>query len=84
MLPLFLCLFYVTIVTPSYKELKSRHVHAEYNQTRNGMDTDLIWKMIIRSTSRKTPDAIALSQELDSSQQLKHSATVKMPRGVRK
>ena len=48
------------------------------------MDTYLFWKMTIRSTRNKTPDAIVLSQELDSSQQLKHSATVKMPRGVRK
>ena len=72
------------VSTSSYKELKSRNVHAEYNQIRNGMDTDLIWKMIIRSTSNKTPDAIVLSQELDSSQQLKHSATIKIPRLVRK
>ena len=72
------------VSTLSYKELKSRHFHAEYNQTKNGMDTDLIWKMIIKSTSSKNPDAIVFSQELDSSQQLKHSAIVKMPRGVRK
>ena len=56
------------VSTPIYKELKSRHVHAEYNQTRNGMDTDLIWKMIIKSTSSKTLDAIVLGQELDSRQ----------------
>ena len=48
------------------------------------MDTDLIWKTIIRSTSSKTPNPIVLIQELDSSQQLKNLATVKIPRGVRK
>ena len=48
------------------------------------MDTDLIWKTIIRSTSSKNLDAIVLSQELDSSQQLKFLATVEMPSGVRK
>ena len=48
------------------------------------MDTDLIWKVIIRSTRSKNPDAIVLNQELYASQQLKHLTTVKMPRGVRK